>query len=79
MVAFFGMYMTLSYSEAFWEGVPYVSFLQFPWRFLAVVIFAIAVLGGLIFTYIEDKKQQQLAVAERRKQIIRKLLIKPIK
>jgi len=58
MVAFFGMYMTLSYSEAFWEGVPYVSFLQFPWRFLAVVIFAIAVLGGLIFTYIEDKKQQ---------------------
>jgi hypothetical protein len=58
IIAFFGMYMTLSYSQPFWEGVPYVSFLQFPWRFLSVAIFAIAVLGGLVFTYIKDRKQQ---------------------
>jgi hypothetical protein len=58
IIAFFGMYMTLSFSQPFWEGVPYVSFLQFPWRFLSVVIFAIAVLGGIIFTFITNKKQQ---------------------
>lgn len=52
-MAFFGMYMTLSVSQPFWEGVPYLSFLQFPWRFLSIVIFAAAVLAGILFTYLK--------------------------
>lgn len=53
LVAFFGMYMTLSFSLPFWEGTPYLSFLQFPWRFLSVAIFASAVLSGMLFRYIK--------------------------
>jgi hypothetical protein len=47
--------MTLSFSQPFWEGLPYLQFLQFPWRFLSVVIFAVAVLGGLLFSYINKR------------------------
>lgn len=55
ITAFFGMYMTLSFSQPFWEGLPYLSFLQFPWRFLSVVIFSSAVLTGLLFNYLNNK------------------------
>lgn len=54
-MAFLGMYMTLSVSQPFWEGIPYVSFLQFPWRFLSVVIFAAAVLSGILFMYLKKE------------------------
>ena len=54
-MAFFGMYMTLSVSQPFWEGIPYASFLQFPWRFLAVAIFAVSVLSGILFTYLKKE------------------------
>lgn len=54
-IAFFGMYMTLSFSQPFWEGTPYLSFLQFPWRFLSVAIFAAAVLSGMLFMYLRKE------------------------
>ena len=54
-IAFFGMYMTLSFSQPFWEGTPYLSFLQFPWRFLSVAIFAVAVLSGMLFTHLKKE------------------------
>lgn len=54
-IAFFGMYMTLSFSQPFWEGTPYLSFLQFPWRFLSVAIFAAAILSGILFTYLRKE------------------------
>ena len=63
LVAFLGMYMTLSFSQPFWEGLPYVSFLQFPWRFLSIVIFSAAVLGGLIFTHIPAQKNKIILFA----------------
>jgi hypothetical protein len=54
-IAFFGMYMTLSISQPFWEGIPYASFLQFPWRFLSVVMFSAAILSGILFTYLRKE------------------------
>lgn len=55
LIAFSGMYMTLSFSLAFWEGTPYLSFLQFPWRFLSVAIFASAILSGIVFKYLKKE------------------------
>nr|MBI5455398.1 hypothetical protein [Candidatus Levybacteria bacterium] len=54
-IAFFGVYMTLSFSQPFWEGTPYLSFLQFPWRFLSIAIFAAAVLSGMLFMYLRKE------------------------
>ncbi len=58
VMTFFGMYMTLSFSQPFWEGIPYLSFLQFPWRFLSVAIFAAAVLSGILFMYFKKESQK---------------------
>ena len=54
-MAIFGMYMTLSVSQPFWEGIPYASFLQFPWRFLSIVMFSAAILSGMLFMYLRKE------------------------
>ncbi len=59
-IAFFGMYMTLSVSQPFWEGIPYASFLQFPWRFLSVVMFSTAILSGMLFTYLRKETHKMV-------------------
>ena len=58
IIAFFGMYMTLSFSLAFWEGTPYLPFLQFPWRFLSVAIFASSILSGIMFKYLKKESHK---------------------
>ena len=63
VIAFFGMYMTLSFSQPLWEGLPYLPLLQFPWRFLSVVIFAASVLSGLLFMYVKGEKYKMLIFA----------------
>lgn len=45
---FLSLYMTLPISQPIWETVPYLVYLQFPWRFLAVAVFASSVLGGSV-------------------------------
>lgn len=54
-MAILGMYMTLSVSQPFWEGIPYASFLQFPWRFLSIVMFSAAILSGMLFMYLRKE------------------------
>ncbi len=62
-MAFLGMYMTLSYSQPFWEGLPYIAFLQFPWRFLSIVIFSVSVLSGILFLYVKKETYKMLLFA----------------
>jgi len=57
-LSLFGMYMTTSFSQSFWEQTPYLAFIQFTWRFLAISIFSVAILAGLLFTFIKDRTYQ---------------------
>ena len=59
-MAFLGMYMTLSYSQPFWEGLPYIAFIQFPWRFLSVVIFSVSILSGILFMYVKKETYKMI-------------------
>lgn len=47
-VTSFGVFFTLEISSPFWENTPYIALLQYPWRFIAVVIFALSVGIGLL-------------------------------
>lgn len=46
LVTFFALFMTLPASAFIWEKVPYISFLQFPWRYLTLAAFAASFLAG---------------------------------
>jgi hypothetical protein len=44
-------------SEKIWELIPLFSFIQFPWRFLNVTVFASAFLAGALSVCIESKPE----------------------
>jgi len=50
--------MTHPRSVFIWKLFPILDFLQFPWRFLTLVIFSISVLGGGIIYFFKNKKTQ---------------------
>lgn len=53
-VGWFSAFMTHSRSIWFWKNIPQVSYMQFPWRFLALVIFAFSFVIGSIIGVIND-------------------------
>lgn len=38
-----------------WEAIPVMAFIQFPWRFLAITIFLVSVMGALISWKLTNK------------------------
>jgi hypothetical protein len=50
-------------SNQIWQNIPWLAYLQFPWRFLTLVIFAVSVLGGgLIFLLKSTKWARWIAL-----------------
>lgn len=41
--------LQLTFSQPFWESLPLVRFIQFPWRLLGLASFSLAVLTGSLF------------------------------
>lgn len=53
---FLSLFMTLSVSKFIWDSFYYLSFVQYPWRFLSVAVFASSFLSGSLFLYLEKEK-----------------------
>lgn len=51
------VFLMTSSSSFIWETVTTLQKFQFPWRFLSVSVFAIAVLGGLVVFAVPKKSQ----------------------
>lgn len=45
-LALIGIFFTLSWSAPVWKILPQFEYIQFPWRFLAVALFGLAILAG---------------------------------
>ncbi|HUV71516.1 MAG TPA: 6-pyruvoyl-tetrahydropterin synthase-related protein [Clostridia bacterium] len=43
-------------SNLIWQKIPLLAYLQFPWRFLTLVIFAVSVLGGGLMIFLKSTK-----------------------
>lgn len=52
----FSIFMIHPKSEFLWKIVKALKYLQYPWQFLALVIFFISLIAGSIFYKSEDKK-----------------------
>lgn len=47
----FSLFMAVDVSKFIWDTVGFLSYLQFPWRFLTFTAVFISVLGGILFSY----------------------------
>jgi len=47
VVFFFSAFMTHQRSVFIWNSIPFLSYFQFPWRFLVLVTFSSSILAGL--------------------------------
>ncbi len=54
VVGLMAVFFTLPYSRLFWENIGILSFIQFPWRFLAIIVFAMSLLCGSVAVLIKD-------------------------
>ena len=51
----FGVFMTHNKSAPIWEFVKILAYVQFPWRFLSVIIFSSSLLGGYFVSLFKGK------------------------
>ena len=47
------LFIQLEFSLAFWQNVPFVRYIQFPWRLYGVAAFSIAILFGALFAEVK--------------------------
>ncbi len=52
IVLFYAVFFMTGLSAIFWQTIPFLKLMQFPWRFLMLVPLASAVLGGLLISFI---------------------------
>lgn len=48
ILGLFSLFFGLSYSSFFWENLPYLAVVQFPWRFLGPLSLAVSFFSGAI-------------------------------
>jgi hypothetical protein len=58
LVTLFAVSMATQISEPIWERVSALSFLQFPWRFLAISTFGTSVLAGFVFSLVSKMSRE---------------------
>ncbi len=61
-LVFFGLVTLMTHAKSvyLWEAVPLLSFVQFPWRFLALTMVASSFLASGLFVFLKDNRQQIL-------------------
>lgn len=52
-VFFISLYMTTAIALPLWENLPYLSFIQYAWRFLIVAVFCSSFLGAFLLSRIK--------------------------
>lgn len=48
---FVSIFLQHNKSAFLWEAIPLMAFIQFPWRFLAISIFFVSIMGGVATDY----------------------------
>ena len=56
------VFLMLPVSQPIWQNVTILQKFQFPWRFLHIVVFLTAALGGFVMSKIPPKRQIHVAI-----------------
>jgi len=55
LVGFTFIFLTLPFSQSFWNMVSLLKFVQMPWRLLTIITFAFSFLAGAIMVFFKDR------------------------
>ncbi len=47
----FALFLTHGKSSIIWNNLPFMAYIQFPWRFLTVAVFFLSLAGGAVSTF----------------------------
>lgn len=61
-IGWLALFMTHSKSTFIWKEIGVLEFVQFPWRFLIIVIFLFSLASGSLSSFLEEKKSFFFAV-----------------
>jgi|GEM_PF-2866586 len=56
------VFLILNKSDLLWNTIPLLSFVLYPWRFLAITVFSAAILSTFVFKYLRPKTIYYLLV-----------------
>ncbi|HWA52032.1 MAG TPA: 6-pyruvoyl-tetrahydropterin synthase-related protein [Patescibacteria group bacterium] len=62
LIGIFALFMTHNKSTFIWNILPFMKYIQFPWRFLSTATFSFALASGLIIKQFEIVRLQFLSV-----------------
>lgn len=52
-VGWFALFLTHGRSQPIWKAFPFLAFIQFPWRWLSIGLFAFSLLAGAISLFVK--------------------------
>lgn len=55
LVSFFAIFLMTKASAFFWETIPYVNIIQFPWRLLSIIVFTNVLLLAILLNNLKNK------------------------
>lgn len=61
-IGFVSLFLTHSKSTFIWDAIPFMKYIQFPWRFLLLAGFSFSLAGGYIVKFFEKGKYVGLLV-----------------
>lgn len=61
-IGWFAAFMAHSRSTFFWQAIPPLKFVQFPWRFLTIVILTFSFAAGSIILFLKKKLYKLLVI-----------------
>jgi len=54
----FSLFMVHARSVFIWDRLPFLSYVQFPWRFLALTMFGMSVVSGGVIKLVKERRRQ---------------------
>lgn len=55
------VFLTTQYSMIFWQSIPVMAFIQYPWRFLVFVVFFASLMAGNVIGVFKKRRTQSVA------------------
>lgn len=55
LVGWFFLFLTHNKATFIWEVLPFMKYIQFPWRFLGVALFCFSLASGILFNLVKQK------------------------
>lgn len=63
LIGIFAIFLTHNKSTFIWQAFPFMSYFQFPWRFLGIVIFCFSFISGALIIFLTNNKTKAIAVS----------------